>query len=192
MNKSIFFFLLLLSLFSTAQTERTLYISKLGWRISIPEIYKISDTSQNPERFDREEKWKSDDISSFPDNKLFTIEKNTTCFMGAALIPYDSSKDGEWTSFVSKNNSLVFKGILNADFTMDSTSVTEVFSGLAFIRTDYSIKFQKSVIIRAISLNRQFGNHALRIYLTFTEQEDAEKYLNILRKSTFTEDSRKS
>jgi len=187
MNKSIFFFLLLPTLFSTAQTERKLYLSKLGWSISIPEIYKISDTLQNNGSFDREEKRKSEDVSSFPDNKLFTIEKNSTSFMAASLIPYDSSKDGEWTAFVSKSSFLLIKGMLSETLTMDTTSSTEVISGLAFIRTDITFKFQKNVLLRGINLTRQFKNHALRIYLSFTKQEDAEKYLDILRKSTFVE-----
>lgn len=178
--------MLLPTLFSTAQTERKLYLSKLGWSISIPDIYKISDTLQNNGRFDREEKWGSEDISSFPDNKLFTIEKNSISFMAATLIPYDSSKDGEWTAFVSKSSFLLIKG-MSETLTMDTTSSTEVISGLAFIRTDITFKFQKNVLLRGINFTRQFKNHALRIYLSFTKQEDAEKYLDILRKSTFVE-----
>ena len=108
--------------------------------------------------------------------------------MGASLIPYDSAKDGEWTAFVSKNNLLVFNNMVKENaIALDTVSTTELISGLTFTRMDIVIKMQKTIILKVIDLNRQFANHALRISLSFTEQEDAEKFLNILRKSTFAE-----
>ena len=185
MNKSIILVFLLSGVYCAAQTDTRLYISRLGWTLAIPGGYKISDTAVHIKDFDKEVKWKEQDISSFPNNKLFNIENSPTCFMAASLLPYDSTKDGQWNAFVAKGNLLTIKDVAVAPFTLDTVSVKEVIAGLEFNRMDITMKLQQQVLLRAIDLNRQFGDHALRISLSYTRQEDADKYMHILKTSVF-------
>jgi hypothetical protein len=189
MNKLERFFFLLLAVgcavHSAHAQDTRLYISRLRWTLTIPGGYKISDTAAHIKDFDKEVKWKDQDISSFPNNKLFNIENSPTCFMGASLLPYDSAKDGQWNAFVAKGNLLTIKDVAVAPFTLDTVSVTEVIAGMAFNRMDITMRLQQQVLLRAIDLNRQFGDHALRISLSYTRQEDADKYMNILKTSVF-------
>src|ERR1700754_619159 len=111
MKQLLFFLFLTFSFVGKSQiTGRSMYFSKIGWRIDIPAGYKISDTLS-------------------PKNFLFSIVDDRVNFLGAYLIPFDSKRDGDWPVFVRSSNKKEYDMGKYEGVQSDSVSGEETISG---------------------------------------------------------------
>lgn len=193
-NKNwIFYFFLLPLMTGVAQANsQTLYLSKPGWKITIPEGYLLKDTMQNSPFVDSPEVWKGEDRVSYPHNILFAIEKDSYRKMVAAnsasaiWMPYDSTREGSWDEFIRRSDSLLLKVINVEGIKTDTTIGTVVLAGIQFDKMEMTTNIFGNAILWSINLSAPFGDHALLITISYTDEKEKDRLLDMVKKSSFS------
>lgn len=185
-------FLIILTTGLAQASGQTLYLAKPGWKVTIPEGYRLKDTLQNSPLVDSPEVWKGEDRVSYPHNILFTIEKDSYRKMVAAnsasaiWMPYDSMRDGSWDEFIRRGDSLLLKVIDVAGIKTGTTIGTVVLAGVRFDKIEMTTNLFGNAILRSINLSTPFGDHALLITISYTDEKEKDRLLDMIKKSSFS------
>lgn len=191
-NRISYFFVLILTTVLAQANGQTLYLSRPGWKVTIPEGYRLKDTLQNSPLVDSPEVWKGEDRVSYPHNILFTIEKDSYRKMVAAnsasaiWMPYDSTREGSWDEFIRRGDSLLLKVIDVEGIKTDTTISTVVLAGIHFDKMEMTTNIFGNAILRSINLSAPFGDHALLITISYTDEKEKDRLLDMIKKSSFS------
>jgi len=192
MKKWLFYVFLLICLAEIDQVNgQTIYLARVGWKITVPEGYRLKDTMENSPAMDSAEGSKTQDLVYYPHNILFTIEKDSYFKLGAlnsisALwLPYDSSHAGSWAGLLQWNDSLLLTSINEAGIKTDTTIGAIILAGIRFRKMEMTSSISGNTLFRMIDLSAPFGDHALRISISYNDEQEKGRLLDMIRKSTF-------
>jgi len=194
MKKILLIFPLFVFLISCAQQPASkFYFPEVGWKITLPDKFKLMDSSANAalnakgqKEIEESNHMKVEDSQT---KTFFSAIKQPRNYFSATITAYDPAKDGDFNATIESLKGLTYNTFKTQihNSTVDSSSSHVAIDGIDFDKCQIAVQIDNKTLFNMVLLSKYYKGYEFSISYLYADEDTKKEIESSLNSSRFNQ-----